>query len=231
VPHEQAYLDGLAIALAEKSMKLDPIDIFVSTSSSMVGRMFQFFAAGWLGLLLGRIAIVFEEPADFLNLADAFSQTFEYTEFADEFLLFLFWPFLVIVGGFVVWIGLGFAAMVFMATAFFTFISDEGPKPIWWLVLVLLTSLLPMWEDGTVWSWGVLVFFWIGLGAFGWWALRSYHPEVAETVDDVMHGRKPARRPTAPPKKAPKNAWGKHARGDWDSGDNEEPNEEEEATP
>lgn len=209
-------------------MKLDPIDIFVSTSSSMVGRMLQFFAAGWLGMLLGRIAIVFEEPADFLNLADAFSQTFEDTQFAEEFLLFVFWPLLVIFGGFVIWIGLGFAAMIFMATAFFKFISDDGPKPIWWLVLVLLTSLLPIWEDGTVCAWGVLVFFWAGLGAFGWWALRAYHPGVVETVDDVMHGRNPMKKPTTPPKKAPKNAWGKGMKKDWESADEDDDEDEPE---
>ncbi len=199
--------------------KIDPVETVYSTGTSLIGRILLFFSAGWVGLLLGRVARAFDDWEDFLHPGSVFGRVFGGLE--EELLAMALWPFVALYLTASAHLGLFFLVLIGSAVVFFVLVWTEEPAPLWWLILVAVTSLVPVFgtEDRMAWpAVAVLAVFWIGLGAVGWWVLRAYHPEVVEVVADVVHGRIGKDRPDkgpppTPRRKAPPGTWPKGVAG------------------
>ncbi len=172
-------------------MSLDPIDLLTSTGGSLFRRILSFFAYGWVGLLLGRIATAFQEWENFLHPGHAFSQIFEGPH---EIMVFLCWPGFVLVGlAKIPWLFL--VCLPLIGFSFLAIVYGDNPSPFWALALIAGMSLTPL-AMGETWilvSWITLAFEWTGLGSLGWWLYQRYHgplepafvwlPETEENPD------------------------------------------------
>ena len=205
--------------------KIDPVEAWHTAGSSLIGRIFLFFSAGWFGLGLGQVANGFSEWKDFLTPWYAFDEMFAGGLFA-----FVFWPITVFFLAKVPVILI--LALIGLGAAFFVFIYTEEPAPFWWLVIAAIASLGPVVGDVghefSLSSWIVLAFFWIGLGFAGWWALRKWHPEIVEKGENLLQGSDHQPRPQFSRRKAPPDTWGEPVKGwDGDEEDQEEASKED----
>ncbi|MCP5541914.1 MAG: hypothetical protein H7A53_13615 [Akkermansiaceae bacterium] len=204
---------------------IDPIGVFQNATTSLVGRVLLFFAGGWVGLLVGRIAAAFDSWGDLFRPFEVSGRVFS-GSFVTELLVMAFWPATTVVSAARVSVWLFFLAAGFLAVLAIVFLYTEEPAPAWWLAIVAVTSLIPplAWEEPDAVSLAVLAFFWIGLGALGWWTLRIWHPELVESAAALLKGDKNRPEPEiSPRRKAPKNAWGRPVEGvDAEAGDEDE---------
>ena len=187
--------------------KIDPVETFYSVGSSLVGRIFLFFSAGWVGLFLGAVAASFGEWQELLNPVGMLNDVIHFI--VDEFWLFLVWPLIALFWAAFENVGLFFFLLLFFAVAFLVMVFTEQSALLWWLIVVAVVSTLPLFM-GDAFSWPgftVLAFFWMGFGSLGWWLLRKYHPEVVEVVGNVMQGNPEEKLPPAPRRKAPPGSW------------------------
>ena len=196
--------------------KIDPVETFYSVGSSLFGRILLFFAAGWVGLLLGRVAAAFQRWDDFLIRGRGFRYLFD--DLFVELGSLLFWPIIVLFSTASDNVALFFLLLTVSGVGFFLLVWTEEPVPLCWLAMVAVTSLVPVfvWEPFRVPALLVLVFFWAGLSAAAWWALQRDHPEVIDAVGGMMQGR--AAEPDSeadskPRRKAPPNTWPKGVEG------------------
>ncbi len=195
--------------------KLDPVDAFYSVGASLLGRIFLFFSAGWVGIFLARVAVQFREWQDFLNPGEAIGGVF--SDFTTEVSVMTLWPIVALYLAGRDSAALFLCELVVLGVFFYLLVWTEEPTPFWWLILVGVISLIAVltWEDHFNWvSTLALVVPLSGLGMLGWWALRAYHPELVEKADDVIQGRTgedaPMRgAPPTPRRKAPPGTWPK----------------------
>ena len=188
--------------------KIDPVETFYSVGSSLVGRIFLFFSAGWVGLLIGVVAESFGTWEDFLTPLNAFPDFLDFT--SQDLLMFLFWPLLVLIWAGSENAGLFFFFLFLFTAGFFAMVFSEVPVPLWWLVLVTATSSVPVLAFGGIhWpSVTLLAFFWAGMAPLAWWLLRKYHSGLVETLGNVVQGGLGENEPPPPARrKAPSGTW------------------------
>lgn len=173
-------------------LSIDPIRTYYSVAKSLIGRILLFYIAGWCGVFLGRIAVVFQSWNDFLEPADAFGSVF----FGDhsiiiELIMMVAWPMMTAASAAHFSIGLFLVVMPFIVITFVVFIYSEEPPPAWCLAVVAITSVVHVtgFDDANGISWLVLVVFLAGIGSAFWWTLQIYHPELIQTVGDLFRGR------------------------------------------
>lgn len=173
-------------------LSIDPVTNYYRVAQSLFGRIMLFFAAGWFGIFLGRFCLIFEEFGDLLRPWDRMDSFFGGgLGVIGEILIMAFWPVSTISSASGISIWLFFLAMGVIAIVFAVFIYSEEPAPAWWLGLVGFTSILHVIGDDepALVSWVVLIAVSAGIGAAFWWALRIFHPELLESIGDLLRGR------------------------------------------
>ncbi len=173
-------------------LSIDPVTNYYRVAQSLVGRILLFFAAGWCGIFLGRFCLIFEEFGDLVRPWERMENFFGGgLGVIGELLIMVFWPVSTISSASGVSIWLFFLALGIIAVVFAVFIYSEEPAPAWWLGLVGMTSILHVIGDDepALVSWAVLIVVSAGIGAALWWALRIFHPELVESVGDLLRGR------------------------------------------
>lgn len=153
-------------------MALDPLDLLTNAGGSLVRRILSFFAYGWMGLFLGRLASAFQQWEDFLTPWKAFTGLLQGPE---EIFYFTLWPAAVVLGlAKTPWLLIGF--LILLACAFLAIVYSDEPSPLWALSLIGALSILPLVGDPWVLPpWVVLAFEWLGLGSLGWWLYQRHH--------------------------------------------------------
>lgn len=195
--------------------KIDPVETFYSVGSSLIGRILLFFLAGWVGMLIGRVAYTFYNWDDFLDPAGAIGKLWM-GELHTELLALILWPVGVLFLSAQSSVLLFFLLAISIAICFYLLVWTEEPAPLWWLVLVAVTSLVPVFCLDEVRAPAVLVLaiFWIGFGILFWWLLRRYHPEVISAMEKVVQGGlDESAPPPTPRRKAPPGTWPKGVKG------------------
>ena len=156
-------------------LKIDPVDTAFSVGTSLVGRVISFFASGWIGFLLGSLAVSFQDFSDLLEAGKIFVAQFSELSGYDA-LIFVFWPVAILF--YMISIPFyGIPLAIIVATACIRIFFSEDPVLFWILTIVTPLSLGPVLSDGEYASWVVLGFLWIGLFAAMWWCVQNLHPE------------------------------------------------------
>lgn len=174
-------------------LSIDPVTNYYRVAQTLVGRILLFFVAGWCGIFLGRISVAFQEFGDLARPWKVMDELIPNDGLGviGEVLIMVFWPVSAMssASGISVW--LFFLAMGVTAITFAVFIYSEEPAPAWWLGLVGFTATLHVIgdEDSAVVSWIILITILTGIGSALWWALRVFHPELVESVGDLLRGR------------------------------------------
>lgn len=157
-------------------MPLDPLDLFAGTGASLIRRIVGYLLYGWVGIVLGRIAVAFEKWQDLLNPWRVFQKDLLLGGDVEALLLIL-WPVLVPLALIKVpWLLLLFIPLI--AFSFFVIVFAEEPSPLWGWALVLGISATPlavMHESAGTPSWFMLAFEWVGLVSIGWWLHQRHH--------------------------------------------------------
>lgn len=173
-------------------LSIDPVSNYYRVTQTLFGRVMLFFAAGWCGVFLGRLSVAFRSLDDLIRPWEVMGQIFGGgLGVIGEFLIMAFWPVSTANSAASVSVWLFFFAMAVMAVVFVVFIYSEEPAPAWWLGLVGFSATLHvLGADSPPWvSWGVLLVILTGIGSALWWALRLFHPELVESVGDLLRGR------------------------------------------
>ena len=173
-------------------LSIDPVSNYYRVAQTLFGRVLLFFAAGWCGLFLGRIALAVETWGELIRPWEVMGGLFgEGLGIIGELLIMAFWPISAALSSVEVSIWLFFFTMTVLAVTFAVFVYSEEPAPAWWLGLVGFAATVHVagGEDANVVSWVVLLAILMGIGAAFWWALRVFHPELIESFGDLMRGR------------------------------------------
>lgn len=189
---------------------IDPVRTYYRVTASLVGRILLFFAAGWCGVFLGRLAVAVDSWGALADPAAVLAGIFgEGLGVIGEVLVLVFWP----VGtagsaaGVSIWLFL--PAMLVLAVTFVVFVYSEEPAPAWWLGLVGFSAVIHVLGagDAPLVSWLVLAAILAGVGAALWWALLAWHPELVESLGDFLRGRSSRPGYSQIRKQAPPGAW------------------------
>ena len=173
-------------------LSIDPVTNYYRVGQTLFGRVLLFFFAGWTGLFLGRICATFREFADILRPWEGMTNFFgSGFGIIGEILVMVFWPVSTVMSASHVTIWLFFLALAVIAVVFVVFIYSEEPAPAWWLGLVGFVATLHVAgdNDATIATWTVLLVLLSGIGAAFYWALRVFHPELCESIGDLLRGR------------------------------------------
>ncbi len=157
-------------------LKIDPVDTIYGVGGSLVGRILSFFLSGWLGYLVGGIAISFDSFSDVLDVGEILMTRF--SDFsAEDGIIFVFWPVAVLF--YIVKIPLyGISLALIVLTAAIKIIYLDDPILFWMLLIITSISLGPVLSEGHhLVSCLALLFIWTGLFAGKWWAIQNFHPE------------------------------------------------------
>ncbi len=158
------------------------VDAAYGAGSSIVGRILSFFLSGWVGLVIGALAISFREFSDFLSMGKIFLTHFSSISAYDA-LAFAFWPMIVLYYALILPLyGIPLGLIVFTSTIKILFSDD--PVLFWVLLIATSMSLGPVLNEGHFASWVLLLFIWIGLFAAKWWAVQNLHPEWIDWVEE-----------------------------------------------
>lgn len=173
-------------------LSIDPVTNYYRVGQTLLGRVLLFFLAGWCGIFLGRFCATFEKLGDLLRPWEGMSKFFG-AGFGviGELLVMAFWPISTVMSASNINIWLFFLAISVIAIVFVVFIYSEEPAPAWWLGLVGFVAVMHVAgiNNPSVAAWIMLSFIITGIGAALYWALRVFHPELCESVGDLLKGR------------------------------------------
>ncbi len=168
--------------------KFDPFETLMSVVSSLIGRMMLFACSGMLGLALGWGARGFQQWNDLshplqviLNRVDGVN--------SGEVLMWLFlWPIVSFGTMQHPWFFLLFVLTAGFVFVWVVYLEMEAPTR-WCLLLVVMTSLLPVMSDSEPWgasAWLVLAAGWLGVGAvvYVFWRIGSTGGGGATGLDE-----------------------------------------------